>query len=188
MKKLKKNLITSDDENSIEYLKDNLTFNGYSDSDRLLRIIYVKCGADESKGFPTLKTTPIVLDKMELPKNLSLVDSIKTVSYVLNQVAKKTGEPKNSLLCSQLLSRCLPQYNFTQIDNKKRKKENCVNLYIVDGAVELFPTTNYYFDYFDWYQNKVSREDLQNTYKQLSLTFPRSTKINYEDDLEPGEE
>ena len=184
MKILKKNLITKDQSNSDQYIEDNLTFAGYDKNSKLVRIIIVKCEEVLKKKSAVLQTKEVRLDRLELPSNFSIVDAIRTISYVLNQVSKKVNEDVSSILCPQLAHHCLPQYHFKQIPDTERKKAHCVNLFVVSGAPDIFDQTEYFYDYFDWYQKDVTRDQIQNIYKKAGLTLPRTTKINFEQDEE----
>ena len=188
MKILKHNF-TSNEQNSNEHIEDLLTFSGFDKNAKVVRIRYVHVSEIIKKKSPTLTSRELTLNKIRIPEGFSMADALKTISYVVNQVSKKLNENKNGLICCQLTHDCLSQYHFTPVEENKKKKENFVDIYFVDGIVSVFPNSKYYDDYFDWYQNSVTRDEIQQIYKNAGLNMPRTTKCNFEKDIEtePGQ-
>ena len=188
MYRLKDSYLSSEPKQSNNYIQNKFTFAGYDEKTKLVRVYYVKLTETLVGKKNKIEIKPIKLNKQEIPSNLSLADAVKTISYVFNQVSKKTNSKTNSLLCTQLSNQCLRQYHFTEIEDNKRKKEKCLPIFVIDGNPALLGKTELYSDYVDWYVPEISREEISNAFKEASLTMPRSTKVNFESDSEPGEE
>ena len=183
MKKLKSKILTDANENSRQYIQDVLDYNGYSDSTQFINFDIIKCEEVPSKKAIKAKTIGIELERMRIPENMSLVDAIRTISYVLNQTSKKINQPKNTSITTQITNMCLPQYGFKQDLNKPKKTDSCCTLYVVEGNPLIFKTTKFYNDYFDWYCD-VKKDEIQTLYKKAGLPFPKTTIIDLETEID----
>jgi len=188
MYRLKDDYTSREAQNSNEYIQDKLTYAGINPNTKLIKVRYVKLEEVSQGRKNKIQMKQLELERLEIPEGLSLADSLKTYSYVLDQIARKTGAEKNSLLCSQIAYHCLQQYHFTEVSSTERKKEKCLTLYVVDGQPKLLPETSIYRDYVDWYVPNITREEISNAYREISLSIPRFTKINFEAEQQPGEE
>ena len=187
MYNLKNTFISSEPVDSNANIQGKFTYAGYDEKTKLIKIHYVYISEADLGKKKRIQVKPIELAKHQIPENLSLADAVKTVSYIINQVSKKTKSDKNSLLCAQLSSRCLSQYHFTEVEESKRKKEKCLPLFVVDGNPKLLKNTSFYDNYVDWYVPNVTRDDVSASFKNASLTMPRTIKINFEEESELGE-
>ena len=188
MRTLKNNFTSYDAINTNEFIQDKLTYSGYPAGTKLIRITYFECNEAQSGRKSIIETKDIPLTKLNIPEGVSLVDALKTVSYVYDQVSKKVDQDQSLLLKSQLTNYCLQQFGFTEIPETRRKKEKCLPLYFVGGNPSLFRAVPEFDSYVDWYVPEVSREQIKEAYKASGKTLPRSIKINFEPEPEPNEE
>ena len=184
---LKKDFSSPSDVSKNEHLENKFLYEGYPNNTQLVRIKYVECHESQKGKKNIVETKELSLGKLNIPKGLSLVEAVKTISYVFDQVTKKT-KSNNLLLTSQLTKHCLSQYHFADVSENARKKEKCLTLYFVGGNQQLLSLTNHFDNYTDWYVSNVSRDEVKSTYQNSGLNFPKSTKINFEPETELGEE
>ena len=188
MKVLKKNFSSANPIKDDSFIQDKLTYSGYPETTKLIRLVYIDLKEAQLGRKSVVKVNEVPLTKFNIPEGVSLVDALKAVSFVYDQVSKKVDNKQNYLLTSQLTNHCLQQFSFTEIPETRRKKEKCLNLYFVGGNQKLFPATAQYDSYVDWYIPEVSRDTIKEIYKASNKTLPRSIKINYEPEVEPNEE
>ena len=138
-----------------------------------------------------------------LPKNMTLEEANKVVSYLTEKIEKEN----NLLQCSErsvsMISGLLEDYGFQEVKNsgaghmhaitlfepfrriraanaRCAEMSNVADLFTVSGDVRLFENSELNRRYFDWYTPDVTEDEVNRIYERINF----SSSNNSQDDAE----
>lgn len=113
------------------------------------------------------------------PENFSEDDMFKVISYVFDNADWETG----SYNCCANTTSTLSEMGFTIINNKNEYKVIDLFSVISTDYGHMFKRSEYYKDYFEWYQNEITKEIVEDIYikHNMDSPFKNKQKINQND-------
>ncbi len=172
-----------------------------------LRLCYVAI-----EKFPRYGTNEISIGQtygisspFELPKNMSLEDACKVVSYLSDKVKKENNLEPTCEKSVIMVSKILEDYGFKKVENANKghyhvisqytpfqriktnspmcdKIEGVVDLFTVDCDFKMFKKTDMYKRYFNWYSEGISKQDIADIYKSIRKEYLLSDITNSKDE------
>lgn len=139
-----------------------------------------------------------------LPKDMSLEDACKVVSFLSDKVEKENNlEPAGAKSVS-MVSNILEKYGFEKIDGKEKgyyhtvteydpfhkiesglpvcnKIDGVVDLFSVNGDFKLFKKSDLHDRYFDWYSEGITQQEITKIYKNIHQENLLSTSASEDD-------
>ena len=107
-----------------------------------------------------------------LPTNMSREDAFSVLSYLSDYIEKESHLEPCSFESVSTLNEVLniPRLGFKRV-TKQVPEETIINLYTVTGRVLLFKQSKHYADYFEWYREGVTSEEVKKIYQKIGIDF-----------------
>ncbi len=166
--KLKKEILSKESEfNTI--LEDHPIDN--QDIYRLYYVNYHRIGKSYGRQENNIGIINWPCKPFRFPKGMSRKDGFKVLSYLTDFVEKRDDTDPYSLKSVRTLDGALDlkRFGFTRINEDDENK--ILNLFTVDGRVDLFKTSKLYPKYFEWYVENVTLEEVMNIYAKCNMKF-----------------
>lgn len=182
-----------------EQLIDNSLFDTTNHTNSYaLRLYYVAFEPFRSYGLDKEKLgqTYTISSPFRLPKNMSIEDACKVKSYLSDEIEKENHlEPacEKSVI---MVSNILENYGFRKVKEISdvyyhevtttrydhlpesganfdgiNKIEGVVDLFTVGGDFDVFKNTKLHQNYFEWYSEEVSKQDIVDIYKKIKQSI-----------------
>lgn len=135
---------------------------GIISEDKIYRFHYL-----EFSGYVFRELKNFTCKDFILPKSFTLEESFKIISYVFEH---STSEP-GSYACCCKTTYILNLLGFDLVDSNIFNK---VDLYCVASSDngKMFENTVYADEYFEWFIENVTKEDIEEIYSSKGLIFP----------------
>lgn len=142
-----------------------------SDVYRLFYINYHRFGEGYGMGPNNIAMNCWRCPAFKFPNGMSREDGFKVLSYLTDFIEKRDGIDECSLGSVRTLDSVLDleRFGFKRVDSAVCGP--VVNLYTVGGRALLFKRSEYYKDYFDWYTEGITREEIEKIYTKLGMEF-----------------
>lgn len=155
-----------------------------------IRLIYIRMEKFNKGGDPLesrIGQTLGVSSPFVLPKGVSLNNACKLVSYLSKKVEEENQLEPASEASVALVSNLLGEYGFSKVEGYNHghihvvsylhiaKKievdhcevvEGCADLFTVDGSFKLFKKSNLYKRYFNWFDEKTKKEEIDKIFSK----------------------
>ncbi len=107
-----------------------------------------------------------------LPDKMSESDGFKVLSYLITFIENSLGLEECSLRGLEILDDVLdfPRFGFGRPVNKV-DDEDIINLYTITGRMNLFKRSSHYKKYFEWYQENVTKKEVEEIYSKCGMEF-----------------
>ncbi len=170
--------------------------------------------ADYTKRIPTIRLYYVALERFSrygemtkskvgqtygisspfrLPRDMSIEDACKVVSYLSEKVERENNLEPASEKSVAMVSNELTKYGFERVESKEHghyhavseyipfhnirakcfpiceKIDGVVDLFTVDGDVKLFKKSDLHDRYFDWFTAGISKDEVIDIYDQIGI-------------------
>ena len=116
------------------------------------------------------------------PENFSEDDMFKVISYVFDHADREKGSYRCCCNTTQMLS----EIGFTIINDINKNEYKVIDLFSVISTDNgyMFKQSKYYNDYFEWYQDGITKEMVEDIYinNNMKMLFKSKQKINQKND------
>lgn len=122
-----------------------------------------------------------------LPRDMSIEDACKVVSYLSDKVEKENNLEPASEKSVMLVSEILSKYGFQKVESKEKghfhvvsvpnsgtinslagkEIEGAVDLFTVGCDFKVFKKSDLNYRYFDWYSKDITQQEIFNIYKNI---------------------
>lgn len=125
-----------------------------------------------------------------LPKDMSLEDACKVVSFLSDKVEKENDLEPACAKSVAIVSNILEKYGFEKIEKREKgyfhtvteydpfhkiksglpvcdKMSGIVDLFSIGGDFKLFKKSDLHKRYFDWYSKGITQEQITDIYKNI---------------------
>lgn len=173
---------------------DKQNFSSYL---RHIRLIYVSFekfpGYD---GRTKLGQTYGISSPFRLPESMTIDDACKVVSFLSEKVEKENNIEPASENSVAKVSGILTDYGFDKIEGYAHGHfhavqeysygdeivgnahiNGIVNLFTVGGDFKLFKKSNLYDDYFNWFTENVTKEEIKEIFGKVVIDEDKSENI-----------
>lgn len=142
-----------------------------SDVYRLFYINYHRYGENRGMGPNNMAMNCFHCGAFKFPEGMSREDGFKVLSYLTDFIEKEDDIDECSLRSIRTLDSALDieRFGFKRVDSAVSGP--VINLYTVAGRVLLFKRSGYYKDYFNWYTEGVSLDEVREIYARLGMEF-----------------
>ncbi|MGN1208652.1 MAG: hypothetical protein ACI4TI_04215 [Christensenellales bacterium] len=161
----------------------------------IIRLLYVSFEKfkDHFSNETKIGRTIGVSSPFKLPKNMTLDDACKVISYLSEKIEAENNLNAGSQKSVALVSANLHKYGFKKINGfehgyyhaigtKNAFKNNNDAIYAskIDGVTDLFTVggdicrfekSDFNDRYFDWFTENVTKEMFENIYKKIGVSF-----------------
>lgn len=103
-----------------------------------------------------------------LPEGMTREEGFKILSYLTDFIEKREDTDIGSLKSVRTLDGVL---DLDRFGFRKVKSNDAIDLYTVDGRILLFKKSEFYKDYFNWYKEKITKEEIEEIYAKHNMTF-----------------
>ena len=138
--------------------EEDILFENHSvEFDKYFRLRYVNYHHinGDRMGYMDWKATTYMI-----PDGMSKEKLFKILSYLIDQIEMKYHLKECSFRSVDLLNKAIKELNIAIIPTSVPKEEEIVDLYNVDGDLDLFKNSKFYSRYFEWYIDGVTKEDI----------------------------
>lgn len=161
-----------------------------------IRLYYISIESFKNAAYDnnSLSKTYCISSPFYLPTGMTIEDACKVVSYLSKKVEREHNLEPASIPSVSAVSRQLGKYGFEKRENHEhgyhhtltedtymaRKKcmlpgyetiEGVTDLYTVGGDFKLFKKSDLYDNYFDWFTEGVSEEEVTEIYKKIGKDY-----------------
>ena len=146
-----------------------------------------------------------VSSPFRLPDEMSIEDACKVVSYLSNMVETENDIEPASEKSVIAVSNILENYGFRKVESKEKGHfhavstfvpfskiktafpagqpiEGVVDLFTVGGDFRVFKRSDMHDRYFDWYTENVTKQDVENIYKNIRREYLLPEDKTYEEE------
>ncbi len=103
-----------------------------------------------------------------LPEGMTREEGFKILSYLTDFIERREDTDIGSLKSVRTLDGVL---DLDRFGFRKVKSNDPIDLYIVDGRILLFKNSKFYKDYFNWYKEGITKEEIEEIYIKHNMTF-----------------
>lgn len=138
---------------------------------RLFYIDYHRYGEGYGMGPNNVGMIHYACQAFKFPDGMSREDGFKVLSYLTDFIEKRDGIDECSLKSVRTLDSVLDleRFGFKRVDSAVCGP--VINLYTVAGRILLFKRSEYYKDYFNWYTEGITRDEIEKIYMKLGIEF-----------------
>lgn len=172
--------------------RDNLAELQNGEETPAIRLYYVALEQFKRYGTnnPCIGQTYGISSPFVLPKDMSLEDACKVVSFLSDKVERENDLKPVCAKSVAMVSNILEKYGFETINGKEKgyfhtvteygpfqkiesglpvcdKMSGVVDLFSVNGDFKLFKKSKLHDRYFDWYKEGITQEQITNIYKNI---------------------
>ena len=176
----------------------------------VIRLFYV--ALEKFKRYGTnnkvIGKTYTISSLFKLPKEMSLEDACKVLSFLSEKVEKENNLEPACSKSVEMVSNVLENFGFKKIETKTKghfhgvaqykpfskiktfteckEVDGVVDLFTVGGDFNIFKNSDLYDRYFNWYTEGVNQKEIENIYKKIGkqeLFNQALKKKNNQDEL-----
>ena len=138
---------------------------------RLSYVNYHRIGEHYGMGPNNIGLITWAGDAFRMPEGMSREDGFKVLSYLTSFIENEDDIDECSLKSVRTLDSALDLERLGFQRDKSLKQGPAINLYTVDGRLLLFKRSGYYKDYFEWYTEGVTLDEVKEIYAKLGMEF-----------------
>lgn len=144
---------------------------GNQDTYRLYYVNYHRINEYEGCDKNNIGMIDYPLRPFKLPEGMSREDGFKVISYLTDNVERKSGATPFTLNSVRIVDKVLDLERFGFRRVEEDNEDNILNLFTVTGRLLLFQKSKLYPKYFEWYTEGVSKKEVERIYANLGLEF-----------------
>lgn len=102
------------------------------------------------------------------PANMELPEVQKIISYLIKKIENDYNLPECSLKALSILNETIENFLFQKVETQEKP----IELFTISGDIKEFNKQSYSKEYFDWFIENVSLDEVKTIYEKYGLTFP----------------
>lgn len=104
-----------------------------------------------------------------MPDHMTEEEGFKTLSYLTDFIEKRDDIDECSFTSVAYLDIILEKYGFKRVNETDENR--ITDLFTVNGRFSLFEKSEFYKKYFNWYKDRISKEEIEKIYNKLGMEF-----------------
>lgn len=146
---------------------------------RLHYVNYHRIGENTNYSRDNIGLIDMPFEPFMFPEGMSQEEGFKVLSYLTDFIEERSDIEICSLKSVSTLVNALDleRFGFRRIPEKDER--NIIDLFTVDGRLQLFKESEFYPKYFNWYKEGITLEEVKEIYKKHNMEF---SDIKWSDD------
>ena len=136
-----------------------------------LHYVYLNCHKSAYTRRKLIEYISLPQKPFTLPNGMSREDAFKVLSYLTDYIERRDDVDPCSAKSVKILDSVLNLERFGFKKVEENNKNEIIDLFTVTGDLLMFKNSDLYNKYFEWYTENVTKEEVEEIYKNIGIEF-----------------